>query len=121
MLKERQNECLIKSSSCTSFTEMQCQALACCIRVKILQAFFLIYWQVWPEEGGPPVDYRPDPSLRAAQGPQQQHAQEIISCKQVDGKADNRWEGEFPWSTQAKRLLQDFFGSRDFRLLVPAM
>ena len=37
-------------------------------------------------------------------------------CQQVDGTIDKRWEAGFPWSADAKRLLRDFFGSRDFRL-----
>lgn len=38
------------------------------------------------------------------------------TCQQVDGTLDKRWEGTFPWSSQAQALLRDFFGSRDFRL-----
>ncbi len=37
-------------------------------------------------------------------------------CQQVDGTVDKRWEADFGWSGDAKRLLRDFFGSRDFRL-----
>ena len=27
-------------------------------------------------------------------------------CQQMDGTTDKRWEGHFPWSSQAKQLLQ---------------
>lgn len=82
-----------------------------CISKCTVTSFHML-GQAWPEEGEPPSDYRPDPALRAAQGPRQA---DQITCRQVDGKADDRWEKDFPWSIQAKRLLQDFFGSRDFR------
>lgn len=40
----------------------------------------------------------------------------MTTCQQVDGTADKRWDKNFPWSIEAKRRLQDFFGSKDFRL-----
>lgn len=55
----------------------------------------------------------PDPSLRQGVGPEEPPWE---VCEQMDGRLDKRWEGSFPWDAQAKHLLQDFFGSRDFRL-----
>ena len=52
-------------------------------------------------------------SLRAARGPIDDGT---AQCQQLDGTADKRWDGSFPWSDQAHSLLREFFGSRDFRL-----
>ena len=43
-------------------------------------------------------------------------AEGTTTCQQVDGTVDKRWDKTFPWSADAKRLLRDFFGSKDFRL-----
>ena len=37
-------------------------------------------------------------------------------CQTMDGTVDKRWEGQFPWTTQAKQLLRDYFGAKEFRL-----
>lgn len=59
---------------------------------------------------GDQAPYQPDPTLRQGSAPEQP-----VVCRQVEGRLDRRWGGDFPWSIKAKRLLQDFFGSRDFR------
>ena len=48
-------------------------------------------------------EYRPDPSLREGVGPV---GEGTTLCQQMDGTMDKRWEGQFPWSSQAKHLLQ---------------
>lgn len=52
-------------------------------------------------------------SLRQGVGPIDEGT---TTCQQVDGTVDKRWDGAFPWSSEAKRQLRDFFGSQDFRL-----